>query len=104
MPFEVAEGTTANLDFTLTADGAAVNLSGGTVTILLKDKDGATVDTTGDVSVITASEGKVRYAPDSTDLVASVTPHRARFKFVDSGGLISYFPSKEADPWTIRPV
>ena len=104
MPLNIAEGTTANLDFTLTADGAAVNLTGATVTLVLKDKDGTEITTTSDVSVVTASEGKVRYAPDSTDLAAAVTPHRARFKVVDSGGLIAYYPSGKADIWTILPV
>jgi hypothetical protein len=104
MPLTIAEGTTANLDFTLTADGAAVNLTGATVTLVLKDKSGTEITTTGNVSVVTAASGKVRYAPDAADLGASATPHRARFKVADSGGLIAYYPSGKADPWTITPV
>ena len=101
MPLIITEGTTANMDFVLTADGAAVNLTGATVTLVLTDKDGTAVTTTGDVSIVTAADGKVRYAPDAADLVASTSPYRARFKVTDSGGQIAYYPSGLADIWTI---
>ena len=103
MPLTITEGTTANLDFALTADGTAVNLTGATVTLVLADKDGTAITTTGDVSVIGATTGRVRYAPDSTDLVASVSPLRARFKVVDSSAQVAYYPSGKADTWTITP-
>ena len=103
MPLTITEGTTANLDFVLTADGSAVNLTGATVTLVLADKDGTAITRTGDVSVITAASGKIRYAPDSTDLVASVSPLRARFKVTDSGGQVAYYPSGKADNWTVTP-
>ena len=103
MPLTIVEGTTANMDFTLTADGAAVNLTGATVVLVLSDKDGTAVTTTGDVVVVTAAEGKVRFAPDAADLDASLSPYRARFKVTDSGGQISYYPNTAADPWTVTP-
>ena len=103
MPLTITAGTTANLDFRLTADGSAVNLTGATVTLVLRDKTGTAVTTTGDISVISATGGTVRYAPDATDLVASVSPHRARFKVTDSGGQIAYYPSGKADIWTVTP-
>ena len=103
MPLTIVEGTTANLDFVLTADGAAVNLTGSTVTLVLSDKDGTAIPTTGDVSVVTAAEGKVRYAPDAADLASSTSPYRARFKVTDASSQIAYYPSGRADPWTITP-
>ena len=103
MPLTIVEGTTANLDFALTADGSAVNLTGATVTLVLSDKDGTAVTTTGDVTVITAASGTVRYAPDSTDLDSTKSPYRARFKVTDSGAQIAYYPSGLADAWTVTP-
>ena len=103
MPLTITAGTTANLDFLLTANRSAVNLTGATVTLVLKDKNGTAVTTTGDISVISATGGTVRYAPDATDLVASASPHRARFKVTDSGGQIAYYPSDKADIWTVTP-
>lgn len=103
MPLTIVEGTTANLDFALTADGSAVNLTGATVTLVLTDKDGTAISTTGDVSIITAASGTVRYAPDAADLSASVSPLRARFKVTDVGGQIAYYPSGKADIWVITP-
>ena len=100
MPLTVVEGTTANLDFRLTADGAAVNLTGATVVLLLYDKDGTAITTTGDVSVIDATDGQVRYAPDAADLDPAVTPHRARFK-VTIATLDSFYPSGPADRWVV---
>ena len=103
MPLTITEGTTANLDFVLTADGTAVNLTGATVTLVLSDKDGTAISTLGDVSVVTAAEGKVRFAPDAADLSASVSPLRARFKVTDASSQIAYYPSGRADTWTITP-
>ena len=100
MPLTVVEGTTANLDFRLTADGAAVNLTGATVVLLLYDKDGTAITTTGDVTVIDATDGQVRYAPDAADLDPAVTPHRARFK-VTISSQDSFYPSGPADRWVV---
>ena len=103
MPLTIVEGTTANMDFTLTADGAAVNLTGATVVLVLSDKDGTAVTTTGDVTVVTAADGKVRYQPDAADLDASLSPYRARFKVTDSSSQIAYYPNSLADVWTVTP-
>lgn len=104
MPLIITHGTTANLDFLLKADGVAVNLTAATVTLVISDKNGAAVDTSGDVSVVTAASGKVRYAPDAADLDSTLSPYRVRFKVVDSGSQIAYYPSGRADTWTITPV
>ena len=103
MPLTITAGTTASLDFRLTADGSAVNLTGATVTLVLKDKSGTAVTTTGNVTVISATGGTVRFAPDAADLVATVSPHRARFKVTDSSSKIAYYPSGKADIWTVTP-
>ena len=103
MPLTIVEGTTANLDFKLTADGADVNLTGATVTLVLKNKSGTAITTTGDVSVVTPAEGKVRFAPDAADLSADDSPLRARFKVTDASSQVAYYPSGKADIWTVTP-
>ena len=103
MPLTITEGTTANLDFKLTADGSAVNLTGATVTLSLRNKSGTPITTTGDISIISATLGTVRYAPDAADLSADDSPLRARFKVTDSSTLIAFYPSGKADIWTVMP-
>ena len=103
MPLTITAGTTASLDFRLTADGSAVNLTGATVTLVLKNKSGTAVTTTGNITVISATGGTVRFAPDATDLVATDSPLHARFKVTDSSSKIAYYPSGKADIWTVTP-
>jgi hypothetical protein len=90
---EVVDGWTGPLDYTLLADGTALNLTGMTVTLILTKPDGTVVDTTGDVTVTDAAAGWVRYTPDATDLAASESPLRMRWKVVDGAGAVVYHPS-----------
>jgi hypothetical protein len=101
---KVVEGWTAALDFQLMADGVAQNLTGMTVTLELRDRAGLVINTTGNVSVVDAPTGKVRYSADSGDLVAANGPYRARWKVVDGASKVSYFPSGEHDVWKIFTV
>ncbi len=73
-----------------------------TATLVLKDLDGNTVDTSGDVSIVDATNWQVRYTPDASDLV--VGRYHGRFKVTDGSGGIAYFPSDEWDVWLIRSV
>ena len=55
---EITEGWTGDLDFTLTADGVAVDLTGATVELVLTT--GSTVvDTSGDVTVVDAANERL---------------------------------------------
>lgn len=101
------EGQTAPEEFVLKAgtsesDLAAVDLTGLTVDLVLKDRTGTTVTTTGDAIVVTAASGLVKYTPDNTDLVASATPHTARFKVTYGDGSIRYFPQGPAMRWRVH--
>jgi hypothetical protein len=75
-----------------------------TVTLELRDRAGLVINTTGNVSVVDAPTGKVRYSADSGDLVAANGPYRARWKVVDGASKVSYFPSGEHDVWKIFTV
>lgn len=102
MEVDWVEGETAPRDFILQEDGAAFNLTGLTVELVLKDKNGSAVDMTGDVSVPTPAAGLVRVTPDSTDLTLARSGMFARFKVTDGAGGIGYFPRGEPDVWRVR--
>ncbi len=95
---EVVEGWTGALPFTLLADGVAVDLTGMTVSIVLRDGRGNTlVDSTSGLSVTSATGGQVSYAPSSSDFVARYTPYRIRFRVRDALAKVVYFPNVDED-------
>ena len=95
---EVVEGWTGALPFTLNADGSPVNLTGLTVSIVLKDAAGTVINnTTSGVSVTSATGGEVSYAPTSTDFIAAKTPYKIRFRVVDGANKTVYFPNEDED-------
>lgn len=93
MDVQLTEGWTGPVDVQLLADGVAVNLTSCTVALVLTGRDGVAVTTTGNVTIIDAAAGKVRYSPDAADLDADQSPYRARYKVTDVLGKIVYFPS-----------
>lgn len=102
MPIEVIEAWTGPIDMQLQADGSAVNLSGSAVELILRGADGVMVGTTGNVTILSATAGTVRYLPDTLDLLARRSPYRARYKVTDGSSRQVFFPSGESDLWTVR--
>ena len=100
---KLVEGHTGVIDEILKANGAAVNLTGMTVELVLQTADGAFVDTATDVTVETPAEGVVRYTPDAADLLATDTPHVARWKVTDGNGHVVFFPSEAGEVWEVQP-
>lgn len=95
---EVVEGWTGALPFTLKADGVAVDLTGMTVSIVLKNALGTSIkDSTAGVTVTNATGGTVEYAPSSSDFVAAHTPYKLRFRVVDALTKTVYFPNVDED-------
>lgn len=98
---EVVEGWTGVLPFTLNADGSPVDLTGLTVSIVLKDRHYNSIkDTTEGVSVTASTGGTVSYAPatSSGDLfLAAKSPYYVRFRVVDALGGKVYFPNADED-------
>lgn len=95
---EVVEGWTGALPFTLKADDVAVDLTGLTVSIVLKDYQSTVVkDSTSGVTVTGSTAGTVEYAPSSSDFVASRTPYKLRFRVKDSQNKVVYFPNIDED-------
>lgn len=116
------EGETAPRDYILKNGGVPFNLTGLTVTLELFQRDGTPIDTSGDVALVDAPAGRVRYTPDAGDLVPAVgEPYvettvseeigdfayfvrRARFKVSDALGGFGYFPKGDPDLWRVHKV
>ncbi len=102
MGLSIVEGWTGPMDFILKADGVAVDLTGCTVTLLLRDIDGTSRTLTGSVSILDGVNGKIRFSPGVNDIGAAGNTLLARFKVVDSSTKIVYFPSGDADKWEVE--
>lgn len=101
---ELVTGWTGPLDFQLLADGAAINLTGMTVDLILTASDGTSIPTTGDTSVQDAALGKVRYTPDATDLLVASSPVKMRWKVTDGAGAVVYHPSARPATIVVHPI
>lgn len=101
MPESLVEGWTEPIDATLIADGTAFDGTGISVSLVLRDREGACVDVTSKVAWISAAAGTVRFSPDVDDLKASGSPYAARWK-VTASSKDAYFPNGTADVWTVR--
>lgn len=91
----IAEGWSAPIDFQLFNDDVAQDLTNMTVTGQAYDRLKNAVALASDVSVLTATAGKVRLTPDTDDFVEEGSPYELRFKVVDSGNAAAFFPSAE---------
>lgn len=101
--YRFVAGQTAAIDFVLYDGDTPAVLTGMTLSLVLTNVDtGVAVTTTGDVTVTGATTGAVRFSPDSADLVAG--RYHARFKGVDAGTLIYYWPGQDQpDLWIVGP-
>lgn len=100
--YDIVDGTTAVIQFQLLEEGAAINLTGVTVSLLLSDRTGTTVTSPGTVVITDAATGKVQLTPTgTTTFVADNGPYYARWKLTDGGGKISYVPTALRDVWNI---
>jgi len=99
---DFVEGWTGPLDFQLKGDGTVVDLTGLTVTGVSKDKKRNAVTLTSDVSILDATDGKVRMTPDTGDFEAENSPYSLRFKVVDGSTGIVFYPSAEAVVLIVR--
>lgn len=99
----IVEGWTAPMDFQLLNDGLAQDLSSMTVTAQARTRAREFIDLTGDCTVVTATEGKVRLTPDTGDFMEAQSPYELRFRVRDSSTQDAYFPSDEAVLVLVRP-
>jgi hypothetical protein len=100
---EIVEGWTGPIDLQLLSDGAVRVLSTGeSVALILKARAGTlVVSTTDNLTVLSSTDGKVRYLPNEKDLQAKQSPYSARVKVTDGTGKIVFFPSGKSDEWIV---
>lgn len=96
------EGQTAAIDYTLYANGSAINGTGLTIGLQVRDRAQALVNPTGKIAWLVAASGTVRYSPAVDDLKAERSPYRVRFTVTDGSGLVSFYPDAEAIQWDVR--
>lgn len=82
---DLVEGWTETVTFTLKADGDIIDLTGRTVTMRARDKNGNDPAFVGKVSIIDADGGVVGFTPDAADLLAAESPYTIRFKILGDG-------------------
>jgi hypothetical protein len=96
----IREDETGGQDFALSDQNGSFNGTGSTITILLRDRSGADVNTTGKVAWLVAASGTVRVLPALGDLKADNSPYSATF-LVSLSGLTYAFPSQKPDVWQV---
>mgnify|MGYP001324403865 CR=1 FL=1 len=93
----ITEGWTQELGpFTLEIDDVAVDLTGWTVALILREKNGTQVaspDTRVDNDPTT---GDVYWTPDGTEAAAE-SPYSLHWQVTDGDGKVVYFPNTMAD-------
>lgn len=102
----LVEAETKPIDVTLYdgegASRAAIDGTGLTVTLVLRDRSGGVVNVTGEVAWQTQASGIVRYSPSANDLKAERSPYEARFKVTDGSLKDAFYPNGAADVWVVR--
>lgn len=103
MLYELVEGWTSPIDITLLTRGEKPpnTMAGMTVEILLEDREGNALETTGDLSIQDTDNWIVRFTPDEADLIPG--NYYGRIKVTDEFGGNSYFPSGDPDIWVVKP-
>ena len=103
---ELVEGWTGDLGpFTLKLDAVAVDLTGFTITLILRDAAGTLITTGGTVTIDAdqvTNKGQLTYTPVAADFVFTAgayktsTIYQMHWKVVDGAGDIVFFPNDGA--------
>jgi hypothetical protein len=94
----VTTGWTGPIDDLLVADSTPIDLTGLTVELVLVDRFGVAVDTSGKTQILNpATAGKVRFNPGANDLSHTRSPYANHWKVTDAGGKVVFFPNDKAD-------
>lgn len=106
---DIVEGWTQELEpFRLWSDGAPVDLTGLTVDLVVKDKDGTDVpitrskvrvdsDQTWDAVTETGGRGKIYLTPTDGPFTNALSPYTIRAKVTDGSGKIAFWPNGAPD-------
>jgi hypothetical protein len=84
------------------AASGPLDLTGATTTLVLRDKYGLEVDTSGGIiTVLDARLGKLRHSPPATLFAAALSPYVGRWRVVDAAATISFWPTRDGDQWFV---
>lgn len=97
---DIREGWTERIRYALTKDGVPLILTSMTVVLVGTDAIG-TASFAGSVGIDDAPAGVVYLDPTATDLLASRSPYKLRWKVTDAAGKIVYFPRAEPMIWKV---
>ena len=100
--FDITQGWTKVLGpFVLKNDGAALDLTGLTVRLMLRGKGlNVFIPASGQITVDpdqVTNRGHVYYKPGATDWRADRTPYAVKWELTDGAGDIVFVPNGEAD-------
>lgn len=101
MTFHYNDGRTGAILRQLLEDGANLNGTGLTLTLVLKDRSGAVVPTAGKVSWNVQATGIAQYEPAESDLRAHKSPYTASWWLTDSNSDARPAPDGEPETWKI---
>jgi len=101
--YRVVGDTDTSIDDQLIADGSAVDISNSTVEIHIEQPDGTVItdDTTGNVTIVDAVNGTVKYEFSSGDLDQSGR-YRYEWEVTFGGGDVLTVPSSELEIIQVR--
>lgn len=100
--FEITEGWTALLGpFTLRVDGVPIDLTGLTITLVMRRQSGTAVTPGGTIDILnqTTNKGQLTYTPVAADFVwesnlyTNAQTYQLHWKAVDGANKVAYFPS-----------
>lgn len=97
------EGWTVPRDFILKVDGVIQDLTGLSVSLLAKDKDGTAITFTGTLAIVSpATQGKIRFSPAATDLTVARSPIAVRWRVRDTSSKDQFHPNEAEDIWLVH--
>lgn len=103
MSYRYNEGQTGAILRTLLQDGSALDGTGLTLSLVLKDRANGLVPISGKVSWHSQSTGVAKYEPAGDDLKAVRSPYTAQWWVTDGNGDSRPAPQGEPETWKIWP-
>lgn len=103
MTYNYNEGQTAAILRTILADGSAINGTGLTLSLVLKDRAKGLVPISGSVSWEDQTNGVAKYEPAAGDLVAIRSPYTAQWWVTDASNDSRPAPQGQAEVWRVWP-
>lgn len=104
---KIVEGWTKPLDFQLLKDGipfTAEELSGATISVVIKGSDGTAVNTSGKCAWKDGVTSVARVSLAAGDVVASKSPYTMHFKITDASNKDTFVPNDYPDRLIVAPA